>query len=500
MALSGVRWTYLGTAIQFTLQFAYQAFINRLLDPAAFGIMAIGLLAQRFGSYFASMGFEQALIQKPDLTEEDIRTAFTLNVAFGFGLFGIVWVAAPVISGYFEAPESVSILRAIGASLILTAAGMTSSSLLKRELRFKELVGRNTAAYVVGFPVVGLGLAALGAGVWSLVAAVITGVATAALLGYLSVRHSLRPTLNLRSARSLLHFGGRATVLQLMGWAGSNLDTVAVGRYSTTAMLGQYNRAYFLTSYPTQKLANDLMQVLFPSFSRIQDDPIRLRRVYLGATSVAAFVLLPVCAGLAVASPEVVRVILGPQWDTAIVLLPIMALAVAFDLISRVAAVVAQAKAELNKKIVVHSLTLGSLVVLLLLARGHGVWAFAAALAAANAVRNFLYASLMRSMVGAGVVATWRAYLPGLAAAMALAVAVWATRSVLLAGAVPVLVVLVADMFVGAAVLWAVFRFGPVGAVRDEVHTRLASTQLLRRSGPVGRVARLLFGAPRRTG
>lgn len=499
----GVRWMYMGTVAQFTLQLGYQVFINRLLSPRAFGLMAIGLLVQRFGNYFSKMGVEQAIIQKPELSQRDTRTAFTLSMFLGLLALAVVWVSAPAIGDFFKgrasnatSAEAAAIIRAMAFAFVLAAAGMTAQGLLKRQLRFRELAIRDTVAYVVGFPIVGLTMAALGAGVWSLVGAVLTGVAMATTLAYLAVRHSLVPLLNPGSVRQLFNYGTRNTLISVLEWLGGNLDTMAVGRFTSIALLGQYNRAYFLTNYPMSKLAQNLSQVLFSGFSRIQSDLERLRRVYLTATRIAAYLLLPICAGLAVASREVVLVVLGSQWEAAIPLLPFMSAAIAFSLMTHFAGVTMGAMAKLNMKL---ALQLGSIVVLglfLLMAQGHGLWAFAAALAASQGVRNVGYAIMMRSVLGVSMRATWQAYLPGLLTAALTGALIGAISAGAQAMEMPQVLILAIDGCVGVLVLALGLRLPFNRRIRREIRSRLGEAGMMRTSGRLGQLSKLILGAP----
>ena len=79
----GIKWNYFSTLITAILQIGYTAIMARLLAPAAFGLIAMAGLILRFGSYFAQMGIERALIQKKEINEEDIRSSFTISLFLG---------------------------------------------------------------------------------------------------------------------------------------------------------------------------------------------------------------------------------------------------------------------------------------------------------------------------------------------------------------------------------------------------------------------------------
>jgi O-antigen/teichoic acid export membrane protein len=494
--LHGLRWTYLASGAGAVLQIGYAAVMGRLLDPVTFGLMAMAMLAMRFTKYFATMGVGQALVQKPDLDEKDVRAGFTSGILLGLAFFALIWVAAPLIGGFFSERTVVPILRWLGGSLLFTGLGTTAESLLRRELRFRELAIREILAYVLGYLGVGVGLALLGAGVWALVGAAVSANLFGSVLAYAVARHPLRPLFAWRRFRRLYGFGARVSVISFLEFIGTNLDTIAVGRFAGTAPLGQYNRAFLLTSLPTGYLTRSLSQVLFPSFSRIQADTARIRRVYLSAVALAGIILLPVTAGMAVAAREIVLVVLGPQWGEGVAILPILAAAAAFKVLTHFAATLCEARAELNSKLAIQTSCLLAFGAFLYLARGQGLWAYATAYAASEALRHLLYTLLLRRVLGVGVRETLENYRPALIAAVVVSGAILAGRLVLGLAQVPLFLTFLTEVALGGLALLGVLRFGPVGAVRDELRSRLVLAGVWGdRDALAARVSRAVLGS-----
>ena len=170
-AASGLRWSYIGYATLLAVNLVYTAVISRLLDPANFGLIALANLVVLFAQMFARMGLASAIVQKPKLSEEDIRAASTVGIALGAACFVAIWGLSPAIGDLFRQPELPPVLRALGVTFIFQGWAATAMGLLRRQLRFRVLSLIGVGTYVLGYLVVGIGLALLGAGVWSLVAA-----------------------------------------------------------------------------------------------------------------------------------------------------------------------------------------------------------------------------------------------------------------------------------------------------------------------------------------
>src|SRR5882757_1784927 len=75
--------------------FAIQA---PLLGPKAFGLIALVMVFIGFCEYVLEIAATDALISVKDIDERNYATMTTVNVAFGVGLGGLIFVFAPAIA------------------------------------------------------------------------------------------------------------------------------------------------------------------------------------------------------------------------------------------------------------------------------------------------------------------------------------------------------------------------------------------------------------------
>ncbi|RZK62313.1 MAG: hypothetical protein EOO59_02880, partial [Hymenobacter sp.] len=170
-ALRGIKWTTAAAVLTAVMQVGYTAIMARLLDPAAFGLVALAGVVLRFGGYFAEMGLGHAIVQRPQLSNNDLRASFTASLLLGLGVAGIFWALAPLSVLVLKNPAVVPLVRALALGFIIASVGLTATSVLRRDMRFDVLAKLEVVAYVLAYGGVGLGSAWAGAGVWSLVAA-----------------------------------------------------------------------------------------------------------------------------------------------------------------------------------------------------------------------------------------------------------------------------------------------------------------------------------------
>ena len=141
---------------------------GRLLTPAEFGVVAIAFVLQRFGQFIADLGVGQALIQKPELSGEDVQAGFTSSIGLGLLATVAAWMLAPLAGQYFGMPDLVMVFRGYAVAYLLNAMIIISQSLLRRQLKFRPLMIGELVSLVIGHGMFGLGAAYLGFGAFSL--------------------------------------------------------------------------------------------------------------------------------------------------------------------------------------------------------------------------------------------------------------------------------------------------------------------------------------------
>lgn len=392
--LSGMRWTTLAMVTNVGFNLGYTAVMARLLAPSAFGLIAMAQVAIRFLSYFAQLGVSPALVQKPELSERDIRAALTLSVFVNALLFAAMWLMAPLAAAFFGNSEVTPILRGLSAAFLFSGFSVISLGILRRNLKFKQLAVVEIASYILGYGVVGIGSALNGFGVWSLVFAVIGQEAITLAVSYAFVRHSLRPVFAWADIRHFLHYGGKYSVIGFLEYIGSNVDSLLIGRWYGDTVLGFYNRAQMLVKLPTFHVGTAITKVLFPVLSSAQDDKQKLARAYLAGWVLIGSLAASISLALVPAASDTVLTLLGPQWTAAIPIVEIAALAVPFAFLTRLSGIVCDAQGLLWPKLVIQLVTLAVLAVAIYFLRGDGAIGFARAMVIAEAFRLALYTGL----------------------------------------------------------------------------------------------------------
>ncbi|HEX6617025.1 MAG TPA: lipopolysaccharide biosynthesis protein [Gemmatimonadales bacterium] len=328
--LGGLLWMGSGKAAFTLLQLLVLSVLGRLVTPAEFGVVGAAIVVIGLSTIVSNLGLGPAIVQRPELEQRHLETAFTASLLLGLGLGALVWLGAPLAADFMRMPAVTPVLRALSWVFPINALNTVAGSLLARDLEFSWLAIRDVITYGLGYGVVGIGTALLGWGVWALVAGQIaqTALKSAVLLA----RHPppRRLVMERQAFKDLAYFGGGFTVARLANYAAVYGDNVVTGRFLGPAALGYYGRAYSLMSAPAYAFGTVLDAVLFPAMAKVQDDPRRLAAAYLRAVALIALLVLPLSAVLILLAPEVIRVALGPKWTLAVVPFQVLGIGMLF--------------------------------------------------------------------------------------------------------------------------------------------------------------------------
>ena len=286
--------------------------LARLLDAAAFGLMALAGVYLMILQMLADQGFAEALIQRADLDDAHRDSAFWANVAIGAALMLATFGLAEPLARLYREPQLAAVLQALAVAPFLAALTVVQQALLRRELRFKALTLRQTAGSLAG-AAVGVGLALSGFGVWALVGQQLAGqvVALAVLWSVSPWRPAWR--FSWRHFRELFGFGANVLGAGLLRIVGFQADRLLIGYVLGTTEVGYYSVAQRLLMIVSDLLSGSAERIVLPLFARLQHDRERVRRGLFAAGRILSLAAMPCFAGLAATAPLIIDVGLGPQ-------------------------------------------------------------------------------------------------------------------------------------------------------------------------------------------
>jgi O-antigen/teichoic acid export membrane protein len=395
-------WALLGFGGLNLLSLATTIVLARLLVPDDFGVVALTLAVLAVASIAQESGLGAALIvHRGDLR----RAAATVSVFSPFVslvLYATVFALAPLFAELLDEPRLVDVLRVTALTLVARGLAIMPIALLQREMRFRSITAIELAAGVAQSSTA-IASAALGAGVWSLVAGQLALSGAQLVLAWWLVPFRASPLeSSWRALRELGGFGRHVAFANLLNYGNASAEDLVVGRTLGVSPLGLFTVAKRLAAMPVHIVGNILGRGVYAALAQLQDDRDGMRRVWLENVQRVALFSIPATIGVIVVADPLVRTLLGEQWVPAVLTLQILALNGAVRTFSTTTGEVFQALRRPQLRVaaeVVHLVLL--LPALVLGARWQGIEGAAAAIVLVNAATGlpFLYVAMRQLRV-----------------------------------------------------------------------------------------------------
>lgn len=323
--LGGMKWTASSTIINTVLQLGQYVVLARLLSPNDFGLMSMILVIISFAQVFTDMGLGSAIIQKKNVTENQLSTLYWINIICGMIVFVLVYLSSPLVAGFYREDQLIAPLYLTSLVFLVIPFGQQFQYILQRNLEFDRLAKIEVMSIALGV-ISSIILALFNFGVFSLVwGQIITNLVKSLMLGIYGWTN-WRPKLyfNLNDLKEFLSFGFYQMGSRIVSFFGSNMDNLLIGRFLGTEALGIYTIAYQLIIIPVTKINPIITKVAFPLFAIEQDANDKISKGFIEMSKLLSVITFPLLVGLLATAPVLVPVIFGEKWEASIPIVQIL--------------------------------------------------------------------------------------------------------------------------------------------------------------------------------
>ena len=321
--VKGVGWSAIDTVAQMSVTVLVSIVLARLLSPDDYGLLGLITIVTAVCTTLVNGGFTTALIRKKDITEDDYNTAFIVNLALSLLLYAIVYASSPFIADFFKREELVSLTRVASLGLIAGALSLVPQTRLTKRIDFKAQTKITLIASVTS-GVLGIAMAMLGFGVWSLVAQTLSNQVLRTILLWVIDRWIPKFRFSKASFQELFGFGWKMMLSGLLDTVWKELYQVVVGKFYSPATLGQYTRGNQFAQLLSSNLTNVVQRVTYPVLSNIQDDKERMVSAYRRIIKTTMFITAVGMFFLGAISEPLLYCLIGPKWHEAATYLPLI--------------------------------------------------------------------------------------------------------------------------------------------------------------------------------
>lgn len=309
----------LAQVLKIVIQFASVVVLARLLTPDDFGVFAMATPVFGFAMLFQDLGLTQATIQRPQITQAQLTALFWVNFGVSLLLAFLLVAVAPLIGWFYGDARAGAISATFGLMMVANGLGAQHTALMNRHMRFGALAAIDAAGAAAGFFtswIVALNYPSY----WALAAGSFAIAVVPAAGAWLLAGWRPGPPRRPKDMKDIFGFGANVTSFNLMNFFGRNSDNVMIGKAWGDHALGLYDRAYKLLLLPLQQVNAPLGRVMLPILARLSGEPDRYANAYLRTLDQLLILVMPGVAFMIIAAPELVRVLLGPEWSQASVI------------------------------------------------------------------------------------------------------------------------------------------------------------------------------------
>ncbi|WP_417237035.1 lipopolysaccharide biosynthesis protein [Bizionia paragorgiae] len=320
---SGLIWTFLDAVVARGVGIAAAIILARLLSPREFGLMGMIYIFTSISASIVDSGLTASLIRSKNTDNIDFSTVFYTNIGISVFLYGIIFMCAPYISGFYSEPQLVAIIRVYAFIFVINSFSAVQQTLFQKKMDFKKLMILNIPGIIIG-AIIGVAMAYNNFGVWSIITMQLITQALYSIM--LWVISDWKPSFVFSNNRLKKHykFGYKLMLSGILNSAFENVYNVLIGRFFSTAALGQFERARSFSNYPVIVLSSIVGKVSYPMLSGIQDDKEKLTAAYKQVLQFIVFICAPLMLGLSAVSKPLILLLLGPQWEQAAVFFQIL--------------------------------------------------------------------------------------------------------------------------------------------------------------------------------
>jgi polysaccharide transporter, PST family len=290
--------------------------LARLLSPVDFGLVAMAATVAALLQVFRDAGLATATIQREHITHAQVSNLFWINVGVSAIVCLAMVMSAPFIAWFFRAPQLVRISLALSGGFLLSGLTVQHMALFSRQMQFNTVSMIEAGSTAVGV-LVGIGMALMRCGYWSLVGLNLSTAAVRLIAAWATSPWRPQAFRRQSGTSALVRFGADLTLVGVFYSVARSSDSILIGRFLGPTAVGLYSRATALLTRPLEQLITPIYSVVVPALSRLQSQPDRYRRAFLQVFEGLVIVgCLFTGLFLPLAHP-LVAVVLGQKWEGA---------------------------------------------------------------------------------------------------------------------------------------------------------------------------------------
>lgn len=312
-ASKGALWGLSSNIAVSAISFVGTAILARILSPKDFGLLGMAGVFTGVVQLFGHLGLGTALVQKKNIDDEYLSTAFWSSLFVSGGLIVVSVILAPFASLFFNEPVIKWVIICLSANFVISSFSSVYKTLLYREIKMKKISLIEISSRF-GRVIIIIACALFGMGFWSIVIGIVVEAILKTILFIVTANWIPKFCFSKSKFKELFHYGKNIYGQGFLTYFNQNMDFIVTGRLLGAKLLGFYQFSYNLPYLVKTYIQDGIGPVVFPVFSKVQDDNERLSRGFLNAVKYISLITFPAMFGLSFCAEDFISVVYGARW------------------------------------------------------------------------------------------------------------------------------------------------------------------------------------------
>lgn len=287
--------------------------LARILSPDDYGTIALVTVFTSILQVFVDSGLGTALVQKKNADDLDFSSVFYFNLIVCIILYGLMFIAAPLIANFYGDNTLIPVIRVISITILISGVKGIQQSYVSKNMLFKRFFF-STLGGTIFSAVLGICMAYMGFGVWSLVFQQISNTAIDTIILWVTVKWRPHKMFSWNRLKSLLSYGWKLLVSSLLDTVYNNLRNLIIGKIYSASDLAYYNQGDKFPKVIVTNINTSIDSVLLPSMADVQDDHLKVKSMTRRAIKTSTYIMAPLMMGLAFCATPIVKLVLTDKW------------------------------------------------------------------------------------------------------------------------------------------------------------------------------------------
>lgn len=315
-AIGGAIWKFLEQISAQLVSFIVSIILARLLSPEEYGAVTALLIFITVANVFVTSGISDALIQKKDATRLDFSSMFWVALGLSIILYVGLFFAAPYLADLYKTPSLTSLLRVLSLRIPINAFSNIQHAYVSKHMMFRKFFYSSLIGTTIS-GVVGIGLAYMGFGPWSLVFQYLTLTTIDTIVLLIIIDWKPRMEFSFDNVKKMSSFSIVMMFSALINTLYGELQSFVIGVKYKMTDLSFYKKGFSFPQLVITSIDTAISSALFPVIAENSDDVVRVKTIQKKAVKVSTYCIFPIMFGMAAVSRDLISVLLTEKWIEA---------------------------------------------------------------------------------------------------------------------------------------------------------------------------------------